>query len=582
MLWTEALAILNGPDREWQQMLPRDLDDEQFHGRRHIDSILSMTARSEGHAVSVRLARPFLSVLTHPVMLDCLSVDTSVGALYNFTSGTNGSRAIPFFRRLCTHLDATFQESGVTRASVEEMLVMAYTALREILKREQRAAFHEDLPDLLCRMQDLTDVVGIDDQSAALPVIIDQRTNLQAVIARANGRLVDTDTRDANNDVTTTTLQSTYPREIIVPGGHHDNDHRDITKIDILPTENEIRCDHPEFLPSTDTQQLHFLTDPVARHLDTHFRLLRHDIFGELKEVLGRYIHRVTDDPTVLEIAEVDLGNVRAYSYTKARVGFVSFRRNRGIEAHVSFDQLRSLRQRSASERRKWWDESRRLDEGSLCCFVSMTDAHLSLLFLTVSKRCTDPKESHSLSSHSHSSTIVTNLATRNQRDLETLIRLSCQSGQGILIEFPGILLATFVPILVNLQTMHRFGRLPFRRWIVPANHAASMETLDVHLPLYARGAGFTFALDSIMRVKGDQLAFDPRTLPNDTDRVDELEARTTLDHGQCVALVAALTREFAFIQGPPGTGKSYLGVQLLRVLLACKDQANLGPVAVV
>jgi hypothetical protein len=51
-----------------------------------------------------------------------------------------------------------------------------------------------------------------------------------------------------------------------------------------LPTEDEIRSDDPEFLPSTDLDQPCFLTDAMAPHLDTHFRLLRHDIFRELKE----------------------------------------------------------------------------------------------------------------------------------------------------------------------------------------------------------------------------------------------------------------------------------------------------------
>ncbi len=68
----------------------------------------------------------------------------------------------------------------------------------------------------------------------------------------------------------------------------------------------------------------------------------------------------------------------------------------------------------------------------------------------------------------------------------------------------------------------------------------------------------------------------------DDPHIVDEMEARTELDHGQCRALLAALTREFAFIQGPPGTGKSYLGIQLMKVLMDCKKTENLGPVVVV
>ena len=63
---------------------------------------------------------------------------------------------------------------------------------------------------------------------------------------------------------------------------------------------------------------------------------------------------------------------------------------------------------------------------------------------------------------------------------------------------------------------------------------------------------------------------------------LDKPEARTHLDRGQCRALIAVLTREFAFIQSPPGTDKSYLGLQIMRVLQACKLEARQGPVVVV
>ncbi|KAG4430774.1 hypothetical protein IFR05_013743 [Cadophora sp. M221] len=58
-------------------------------------------------------------------------------------------------------------------------------------------------------------------------------------------------------------------------------------------------------------------------------------------------------------------------------------------------------------------------------------------------------------------------------------------------------------------------------------------------------------------------------TSPHNDGIIDRVEAQTTLDRGQCEALVSALSREFVQIQGPPGTGKSYLGVNLMRVLLS-------------
>jgi hypothetical protein len=105
---------------------------------------------------------------------------------------------------------------------------------------------------------------------------------------------------------------------------------------------------------------------------------------------------------------------------------------------------------------------------------------------------------------------------------------------------------------------------------------------LDIPPPLYARGANFTFSLNAILKNSDDDLALSSNTPIDDPTTIDELEARTCLDRGQCRALMAALLREFAFIQGPPGTGKSYLGVHLMRVLLSCKSEATLGPIIVV
>lgn len=126
-------------------MLPRDLDAEENYGREHIKALLSMVSYTDGHATFVALAQPFLSVITHPAMLDCLSVDTFVGSLYNFISGSNGTRPIAFFHRLCTNLADAYCESDVSKASVETALITTLISLREILKRERRAAFHEEL-----------------------------------------------------------------------------------------------------------------------------------------------------------------------------------------------------------------------------------------------------------------------------------------------------------------------------------------------------------------------------------------------------------------------------------------------------
>ena len=306
LLWNGALDILNEGDQDWKQMLPRDLDSDDNHGREHINALMSMVSYSDGCATFIALTQPFLSVITHPAMVDCLSVDTFVGGLYNFISGSNGTRAIPFFRRLCTNLADAYCDSNVSKASVEMALNTMLGSLREILKREQRAAFNEELLDLINSLEHLAEATGIEHTSLAFQVVKNQSSELRAIVARANGLLADVEPSNIQG-VSTTVVKSTYPRQLIVPGGHHDNENSDITKIKILPTEDEIRSDYPEFLPSTDLDQPYFLNDPVARHLDTHFRLLRHDIFGELKEALGGLINSVTDDPTLLTSSKLGL-----------------------------------------------------------------------------------------------------------------------------------------------------------------------------------------------------------------------------------------------------------------------------------
>ncbi len=564
-------------------MLPRDLDDEKYHGRAHMNVLLGMKPHAHGQGTFVTLAQPFLFVMTHQALLDCLSVDTAVGGLYNFISGSHGTRAIPFFQRLTSSLEKTLgSTSPDLNATLEKTLMAMLRALRELLRREHRAAFHDDLPGLIHSIENLAGVA--DGHSAIFQVMRNSITELHGVVSRATG-LLRQDEEPQVDGVSTTVVTSTYPRDLVVPQDRHDNDKADIIEINIFPTEDEVRSDHAVFLPSTDPDQPHFLLDQTERHLDTHFRLLRHDVLGEMIEGIGGIMSALEADPAFVQTPKLNLGNTRAYVNPSAQITYMSFERRRGLEVQISFLQPSSLRRKSSSERRGWWEETKRLEEGSLIVFLFVHEAKSSLLFFTVSQKSTDAAKDFGLSSNNQLATITAKLATRNQSDLEKLVRLSTLSTKGILIEFPGAIPATFVPILESIQNMQRESRLPFRQWILPDRITTCDDgstVFDVPPPLYTRTRGFTFSLRPILKKAGDDIFIDPRSSPDDINITNELEMRTDLDHGQCKALVAALTREYAFIQGPPGTGKSYLGVQLMRVILACKTKADLGPVVVV
>ena len=68
---------------------------------------------------------------------------------------------------------------------------------------------------------------------------------------------------------------------------------------------------------------------------------------------------------------------------------------------------------------------------------------------------------------------------------------------------------------------------------------------------LYARSQAFHFDLEPILTDTDEPLILTP-TNAEDTEMTQKLAERTSLNKGQCEALIAALTREFALIKGHP------------------------------
>ena len=193
-------------------MLPRDLDDRDYKGREHIHALLSMKAGAHGHGTFVNLAHHFLSVIGHAALLDCLSVDTAVGGLYNFMSGSGGTRAIPFFQRLNTslieeHLAPTLANS---KKILELTLVAMSTVLRELLRREQRAAFHDELPDLVESMATSIEALNLGKTTVAFQLMHNGIRELRGMVSRATG-LLQAEEEPKSTGVSTSVVTSTYP-----------------------------------------------------------------------------------------------------------------------------------------------------------------------------------------------------------------------------------------------------------------------------------------------------------------------------------------------------------------------------------
>jgi hypothetical protein len=95
--------VENG-DKEWIQVLPKDLDNIEFWGKQNILKVMNIPSTHGEPIALLDSWEAFLRVMTHSAMMDCISVDSYVGSLYNFMAGPNGARAIPFFQHVCATL----------------------------------------------------------------------------------------------------------------------------------------------------------------------------------------------------------------------------------------------------------------------------------------------------------------------------------------------------------------------------------------------------------------------------------------------------------------------------------------------
>ncbi|KAJ4352735.1 hypothetical protein N0V95_004007 [Ascochyta clinopodiicola] len=589
-VWKGALEILQEDDRDWKQQLPRDLDNDVLNcnGRAHVKAIVGKRATVNSMVEYVEVAKDFLEVIIHPSLVDCLAVDEYVGGIYSFIGGGNGTRAISFFQHLCEALVTvrTDERTTVSHAVVERTLTCLTAALYELLRRDRRARLNDCLDKLVNAIDTAADIIPANLPSVTSTIVKNCIADTRALINRAKDLISD---EESTEDTPRTFAASMYPRDIAVPANRYDNDKLDIAEVTIFPTREELVSDIKEFLPSIDPDQPHFLTNKVERHIDTNFRLYRHDVFGELKKALSGLLRAAIDDPSALSQPKGHLGDMRVYHYPNAHVSYVTFDTRRGLQIQISFPQPPGAHRRSPADRRLWWEDSRRLEEGSLLSYIWIQDSVVQQLFLTVTQKSTNPAQEYNLVDRDFVATISAKLTTQDHATLDTLIGASCGNTHGVLLEFPNVIPATFVPILENLQAMQRLNRLRFSQWLLPDRHNGPPHQRvyqDIPPPVYSRRPDFKFPLEAILktaaRAADSSFGIDATASCSDSTLLEEVEAKTELDYGQCRALVAALTRELAFIQGPPGTGKSYIGLQVMRILLAVKESAALGPIIVV
>lgn len=361
-----------------------------------------------------------------------------------------------------------------------------------------------------------------------------------------------------------------------------------------MPTTDEIKANRSDYLPLKKKSTPHHESG-IQRVIDSQFRLLREDTSGQLRDAVCGLVENwevlVRGNDKNAKRGLLRQVDAKMSFFERIKIARMRFDRRNGLVLDVSFAQPGGVFNMNPRQRADWWKDSRDLRAGSL---VALIDDTKTTSFLLVRDREVYKPRGREESQEAYMKSGLKDLAGDPNRALITLglvnpnseldqarvMALAQQSnvGNAVLVEFPGMLFASFQPILKCLQALHKQPNLPFTQWIAPnpdTQFTVNNGFVELPPPMYlSRRAGITLDLRCIT---DDDYPLSFST--SNPTTVEQLEAHTTLDRGQCESLRMSLMHELALVQGPPGTGKSYVGNKLVQILLKNRDKLNIGPI---
>jgi hypothetical protein len=534
---------------------------------------------------------PLFQTFTHEDVVVSATLERYIADIVIFLYGPNGQRATKLFELVCDALKSIHNASTTPpEQEVAFHFAVSLSALHQIMVMNGSAAVNDNLRPYAVEMCSLAEQWISSGHEEFISDVQEVLSRTQHCLGLAAALPAATTQKKA------TISKAKFIIERDPPGGRHDNDFTDISEIDILPTCEEILCPRQEYLPLIDLSQNHLQGVPGL--LDRHFRLLREDAVGQLRLAVKaelEYLHGGT-----WRHDKCQQQGTKRHTYTNVRIEGVYPDQRSGFCFKVSFDQ--PARHTSDTDRRDWWAQSKRLDPEALVCLV---DSAGKASFCIVHEN-SKPRDRVSLKSNGSTgkasqtdfstlytdrlrasvSLILEDMNLPSLRHILTAFKHPKKPGKLSLIEFPGILLAAFEPTLRALQQIKNADDLPLANLLVPVEHGGSDFT-EVPPPAYAKKPGFQFNLRCLTKGDDTDIILKPQE-PFDLSKFQNL---TTLDQSQVTALIESLCKELALIQGPPGTGKSFVGIQLIKVLLANKRSrtqltgkagADIGPILVV
>ncbi|XP_013414130.1 NFX1-type zinc finger-containing protein 1-like [Lingula anatina] len=298
----------------------------------------------------------------------------------------------------------------------------------------------------------------------------------------------------------------------------------DFRECSIFPSREDLITDEQPFLRANIVKGKY---SSVDHYLDVQFRLLREDFIAPLRNGIREYLVNLDRGQE-----HVRLSDVRVYHHVYFQMPNCA---KNQITYPVKFDVSRLSKVR--------WEHSKRLICGSLVCLSK--DRFETVIFATVADR--DPKKLREGIIELHC-------------DAESLAVISTSMREVFVMVESSAYFEAYRHVLRGLQELNQ-ENLPLQKYIIGCDSAPRP-------PKYILDSGLLLDLtclidrDTVGRQKFEAVdIFKEDTWPN--------AATLNLDESQSAALKSALTKEFSVIQGPPGTGKTYIGLKVVRALLA-------------
>ncbi|KDN70104.1 hypothetical protein CSUB01_08968 [Colletotrichum sublineola] len=544
------------------------------------DVIEGAVNRSHKEKVLILESRilPLFRILLHPSVVDSVVLEQETVTLFRSLLGIDATRLHRLYRFLFDLIDhwaeLSFQE--IDSDSGMEVLALACGVLSKVINTSTTNMVNEHFSSIVDEIQLRLEVFGNRKtdfhtmQAEKYLEYVRRRLGLGQSLPNAAPT-----SSTYSGTFAEFTLSQDMPGELSKRGPRHENDHADISDINLMPTHQEIMSSRDEYLPTANPAQHHL--QGLHGLLDRHFRLLREDALHDLRNAIRV---RVESNVKVKEV------RTRVVQYEHAAAIDVSFEWRSGLKFIVRIDQPPAAKGLNKMERAAWWNQEKRLSDGNLVCIV---DEAGSIFFFQVSRstiRDVDNKTQevateepeqrprYSLADdkdHAYVHLHLVEASAEEARRCLLWFKAMDVWQYRRLLEFPSILLPAFAPPLKALQKMSQRTDVPFQNLLTLR---AGDQTPTIPPPLYSLRPGFSFDLSCISN-NGTKLSYatgeDPKPL--------ELSRHSSLDSTQSEAVLNSLRRSFALIQGPPGTGKSYTGEALIKVLLANKSKAKLGPI---